>query len=151
VAGVDCEAKPMGGLLTQGVEERERNLNRRTTFFAHQMAVTTCCQVVRGGAMPEVRMGHDSQTLQFVEVSVDGRHRHIGGAGLNFTCQLFGTEVLVTLEKDLDQPSPSGGGPSTVGAQEGHHVVDRFDLLGEPVLGVWTSADCPMLRLGCYH
>jgi hypothetical protein len=93
--GVDGEPESDPSVLGQAVEQLFGYLNELPALLAHEVTVHGCGQVIRGGAMPEVGVDHDTQALQLIEVAIDGREMDVRSLGLHLGGKLL--DGLVTL------------------------------------------------------
>ena len=86
-------------------------------------------QVVRGGAVPKMRVHDDPEPLQFLEIPVDGRQVDVRGSGLDQHSQVLGAVVSRVVEDGLEQQAARAGHPTPALADEGQDVVDRADVV----------------------
>jgi hydrogenase nickel incorporation protein HypA/HybF len=81
-------------------------------------------QMVRSRAVSEVRVDDDAQSLQLVEVAVDGGQVDVRSLLLDLCGQVFRRVVGLGLEECPQQETPGGSDPPSLPA---HDVQDAFD------------------------
>ena len=95
---VKPETRPSGP--RQAREELGGRLDRGAALLTDQVSVRPGCQVVRRGAMSEMRVDDHPEAFQFVEVSVDGRYVNVGCLKLDRRGKLLRRVMALDLEKD---------------------------------------------------
>ena len=122
--GIDDEPESRLGRARQSSKQRLGGFERLSTGLAHQVAVTHRCEVICRRTVPEVRVDDHPQTLQLLEVAVNGRHVHIRSPRLDLQGQLLGCAVPVSLEQRLEKESPRDGKPTTARPQPFERLLD---------------------------
>lgn len=83
VMWVDGEPEPVRGLPSKIREHRFGDLDERSALFANEVAVNRTGQVVGGGAMTEMRVDHQAELFEVLEVAIDRRQMDIGRLGVH--------------------------------------------------------------------
>jgi hypothetical protein len=129
VPGVDLESEALACGFGQAPEELVRRLHRCATGLAHEMAVGTGGQMVGRRSVTEVRVDHDAELLEFLEIPVDGGQGHVRCLDLDGLDKVFGCLVARSLEQGLEQEPARMGDTPAVFAYEGQDVVHGVDLV----------------------
>ena len=81
-------------------------------------------EMVRGRTVTEMRMHHDAEALELVEVAVHRRQVHVGGARLDLRGELFGGAVARAVVEAFEQQPARAGDARAPGTQARQ---DRLD------------------------
>ncbi len=75
--------------------------------------------------MTQVGVFDDAQLLELLQIPVDGGEMDVGGPPLDGCGQLFGGQMAVRLEEDLENDPAGRRGPASPGPDQGEDVIDR--------------------------
>ena len=114
--------------------------------FAHEVAMGTGGQVVRGRTMPEMGMDDDAEPLQLLEVAIDGRQVHVGGPRLDDGGEVLGAVVARVVEDGLEEQAPRVRDPPAALADQGEDVVDGADVVPGCVCAEGNAHDPSTVR-----
>jgi hypothetical protein len=93
VPRVDRESVVRKSSRSQGSKDLLRRFHRRSAPLAYEVAVSLRSEVVGGRAMAEVRVDHNSESLEFVKIAVDRRQMDVRRDGLNLGGEVLGRAV----------------------------------------------------------
>ncbi len=110
---IDGEPSGVEQLAPEWVEGGVGHLDDRAAPFAHQMVMDLACQVPSGGAVPEVDVECQFQTLEKLQCPVDRGQVHVGVRRTDRIRDLVGSEVVrISVEHFDHRPAVDGGATS---------------------------------------
>jgi hypothetical protein len=127
VAGIDRESKARSNGSGQVREQLDRSLDHRSALLTDEVGVGICGELVCRRAVPEVRVHDHAEPLELIEIAIDGRQVDVRGARLDSFRKLLGGQMLLGLEKGLEQDPTRRGRTSPIRAQQFENVVNGRD------------------------
>jgi hypothetical protein len=117
VPRVDRESVVRKGSRSQGSKDLLRRFHCRSAPLAYKVAVSLGREVVGGRAMAKVRVDHNPESLEFVQVAVDRRQMDVRRDGLNLGGEVLGRAVSRALEEATEKQTPRRGDPPALGPE----------------------------------
>src|SRR5271155_4497046 len=127
---VQHESEGPHEVLTQRIEMRGRNLERRATHVAGEVPVDGAGEVEDRGVLVEVRVHDDLHRLELLEDSIDRRGADVRLARLYLLGYLLGGEVTVGGDQDLGDGALGDGDPFRGPTNRRENLVDGGARLG---------------------
>ena len=100
---IDREPEPGLGVLGQAAEQGVGRLDHLPALLADEVPMRGTGQMVRRRAMSQVRVNDNTQSLQLVEVSIDGGQVDVGSLFLHLCGQIFCRMVTLGPEQGPQQ------------------------------------------------
>jgi hypothetical protein len=124
VMAVQHEAKGPLQVFAEGIEVCRRNLERRATFVAREVAVYRACEMKDRGVLVEVCVHDDLQRLELLEDSVHRRRTYLGLALLHLMSDLVGGEVALGADQHLSDGAFGNRDSLACAANRGEDIVN---------------------------
>ena len=124
MAWIDREAEPLLRLPGQSPEQIVGSLDGEAAVLALKMGVCVGRKLVSRRSVAQVRVHEHANSLELLQVAINGRQMDVGCPTLHDGGHLFRCHVPLCPKQRLQQNATCCSCPATVGAKENQNLVD---------------------------